>query len=1131
MKSVLNISVFISLAGLPVCLSGCSDDTSHLFTSLDEDRTGLHFKNILQENETANVLNYAYFYNGGGVAIGDINNDGLPDILFTGNMVPNRLFLNKGNFTFEDITEKSGIAKKQGWCTGATMVDINGDGKLDIYICRSGDIDPARRKNLLYINNGVSPAGSGKKGESGKEEGVVTFTERAEEYGLADEGYSTQAAFFDYDKDGDLDMLLINHSLQQYANGAFDNSALRNQKDPAFASKLYRNDNGHFTDVSEASGISSNVLSFGLGVAISDINNDGWPDIYISNDFNEPDHLYINNGPGEVIFTEKLRDCMDQVSLYSMGSDFADYNNDGFPDLMTLDMLAEDNHTQKMHSGAENFDKFQLLFRQGFYYQYSRNMLQKNNGDGTFSEVGQLAGVSNTDWSWSALFCDFDNDGYKDLFITNGYARDFTDMDFIRYHVASMHPGNNRPAAKELLDKLHPLEPQKYIYRNEHGQTFTKKTQEWGLNGNTISSGAAYGDLDNDGAMDLVLSNINKPAGLYKNNSAKLNAGNHYLKIRLEGSPMNTGGIGTKVKLYAKGNQFYQEQMPVRGFQSSVDPVLNFGVGTAEIIDSIRIIWPDDRTQKLESVRSRQTLVIKWKEADQHWDYRNKTPDSTYFREGKAPTFRHREKEGNDFAVQPLLPNYISRQGPCMARADIDGDGRTDLYIGGAKGQPGQLFIQKADGSWVNKPEPAIARDSASEAVSAVFFDANADGHPDLYIASGGYACAEQDSSLQDHLYLNDGKGNFRKSPFLLPNLRFSKGCVREADINGDGYVDIFVGGRVVPGKYPEAPESRILLNDGKGRFRDATSEILPPGLQKMGMVTDAVWIDLNRDHWADLVVVGEWMPVKVFINEKGKLRDASAQYIKFASTGWWNTILAEDMDGDGDTDLVIGNTGLNTQFHASEKEPVSLYYKDFDGNGIVDPVLCYFIGGVSYPAVSRDDLVGQIPMLKKKFLEYNAYADATISDIFTAEQLKDAGLLKAACMETVYLENRGKEGFVRKTLPPEAQYAPVYAIGTADADHDGNKDLILTGNNSWTRIRFGRYKANHGVVLKGDGKGQFSYVPQWKSGLSLRDDVRSLQVIPPALPGGPGGGQGRLPGERYIFGINNGAVREYIKE
>ena len=1058
---------------------GCVENSSHLFTQLDEKQTGINFQNTLFDGEPLNVLNYTYFYNGGGVAIGDINNDGLPDILFTGNMVRNRLFLNKGNFEFEDITEKSGIAEKQGWCTGATMVDINGDGKLDIYICRSADVNPQRRKNLLFINNGD-----------------LTFTEKAEEYGLADMGYSTQAAFFDYDKDGDLDCFIINHSLQKYTTGAQENPAFRNQRNPDFANKLYRNDNGHFTDVSEQAGITSNVFTFGLGLSISDINNDGWPDIYVSNDFNEPDYLFINNGDGT--FTEQLAQRMDQISLYSMGSDAADYNNDGQVDLVTLDMLPEDNKNQKMHSGAENFDKFQYLFNQGFYYQYSRNMLQKNNGDGTFSEIGQLAGISNTDWSWAALFSDFDNDGYKDLFVTNGYVKDYTDMDFLKYTMdktIQAKQGDRNASLKDYIEKMPGNVVPNYIFQNNGNETFTKQTKEWGFDQNTVSSGAAYVDLDNDGDLDLVVNNTNEFAGIYKNNS-ETKSKNNYLKIKLQGDTKNESGIGAKVKLFCGKDQFYQESFPVRGFQSSVDPVLNFGIGKHTNIDSVVIIWPNDNLQKMINVKPNQLLKIKLSDAAATWNY-DTTIDTSgqYFTTTALTNMMHSENNFNDFTVQPLMPNYLSRQGPCIAVADVNKDGLDDVFFGGAKDQPSQIFIQNANGSFTAKPQPDFIRDAASEDVAAEFFDADGDGDMDLYVAGGGYEFNEKDSTLQGRLYINDGKGNFTKKENAIPKMFISTGCVKAADIDGDGYMDLFVGGRVVPGKYPLSPESKILLNDGKGNFSDATATIAT-SLQKTGMVTDAVWIDLNHDQYPDLIVVGEWMPIKVFINKKGILTDASHDYIKFESTGWWNRIYAADMDGDGDQDLIIGNCGLNTQFRSNEKEPMTVYYKDFNNNGGIVPIVSYYINGVSYPAASRDDLTDQVPALKKKFLEYKDYAAATIHDLFTGTELKDAGFLKAEMMETIYLENQGDSGFVLHKLPKEAQYSPVYGIASLDVNQDGKMDLLLGGNNSWTRIKFGRYTANHGVLLTGDGNGNFNYVPQHKSGLNIRGNVRSISTV-----------------------------------
>jgi hypothetical protein len=1062
---------------LTILFISCKHDT-HLFTQLNESKTGINFKNTLFEDGPLNVANYIYFYNGGGVAIGDINNDGLQDIFFTGNMVHNRLFLNKGNFKFEDITDKSGVAALQGWCTGATMADVNGDGKLDIYVCRSADIHTSLRRNLLFINNGD-----------------LTFSEEAEKYGLADTGYSTQAAFFDYDKDGDLDCFIINHSLQKYTAGVQDNPGLRKEHNPAFADKLYRNDNGHFTDVSEQAGIISNVLSFGLGLAITDINNDGWPDIYVSNDFNEPDYLFINNHNGT--FTESLSRCMDETSLYSMGNDAADFNNDGLIDLATLDMLPEDNKTQKMHSGAENFDKFQYLFTQGFYYQYSRNMLQKNNGDGTFSEVGQLAGVSNTDWSWSALFGDYDNDGNKDLFVSNGYVKDYTEMDFLKYSVdrvvRTMH-GDKVDAIPDYIKKMPTNEIPNYIFQNNGNGTFTKKTNEWGLNQPGVSAGAAYVDLDNDGDLDLVINNSNDFAGIYKNNSESFSK-NNYLRIELQGNAANERGIGTKVKLFCKGEQYYQEESPVRGFQSSVDPVINFGIGKNNLIDSIIVIWPNDNFQKFINIKPNRTLNVKINDAKQKWIYDTSTHTSTFFSQSTLANVQHHENPFNDFSTQLLMPNYLSRQGPCIEVADVNKDGMEDFFIGGAKDQPSQIFLQNKNGTFTTQPEPALTKDAASENVAATFFDADNDGDEDLYAASGGYEFNDGGAALQDRLYINDGKGNFTKKENALPLMLTSKGCVKAADIDGDGDLDLFIGGRVISGKYPTSPRSYILLNDGKGNFTDATSNVCA-ALQQIGMITDALWIDLNNDRQPDLIVAGEWMPIKVFINQKGKLVDASSSYIHFASTGWWNKIYAADMDGDGDSDLIIGNCGLNTQFHVSEKQPMTIYYKDFDNNGIIDPVLCYYINGVSYPAASRDDITQQIPELKKRFIEYKPYSTATINDLFTADQLKDANVLKAETMQTVYLENQGSKGFSLHVLPEEAQYAPIYAIAVTDINHDGKKDILLAGNNTWTRIKFGRYSANHGVVLLGDGKGNFSYVPQWQSGLQLRGNVRSVATI-----------------------------------
>ncbi|WP_276361777.1 VCBS repeat-containing protein [Daejeonella sp. H1SJ63] len=1078
-------------------LSACGSNDNKLFTLMKKGDTGIDFRNILEEGQDLNVMNYSYFYNGAGVSVGDINNDGLQDVLFTGNMVKNRLFLNKGDFKFEDITQKSGVSAMQGWCTGATMVDINSDGKLDIYICRSADINPVRRKNLLFINNGD-----------------LTFSEKAEEYGLADQGYSTQASFFDYDKDGDLDMFLINHSLQQYSTGVQENVQLRKQTNPDFSNKLFRNDNGHYSDVSAETGITSNVLTFGLGLAISDLNSDSWPDIYVSNDFNEPDYMFINNGNGT--FTDKLSESMDQISMYSMGSDAADYNNDGFPDLVTLDMLPEDNKTQKMHSGAENFDKMQFLFDRGFYFQFSRNMLQKNNGDGTFSEIGQLAGISNTDWSWSALFSDFDNDGNKDLFVTNGYVKDYTDMDFLKYtmdQTIKAKQEGKETVVKDFIEKMPTIVMPNYAFKNTGKDRFENMNSEWGLDQKGISSGAAYADLDNDGDMDLIVNNTNDYASVYRNNSDKFNK-HSFLKVKLIGEKQNSLGIGSKVVLYSKGKQYFQEQMPVRGFQSSVDPVLNFGLGDIKSIDSLKVIWSNDKTQVLKNVKVNQTLSLDIKNAAAITKYSPVPPSIKLLSESPLLSYSHKENQFNDFTIQTLLPNYLSRQGPCMAKADVNNDGLEDIFIGGAAGQAGAIFIQAASGQLNLKAVPAFDSDAQSEDTAAEFFDMDGDGDMDLYVGSGGYEFAADNPLLQDRIYINDGKGNFSRKNTGLPAMLISTGTVKASDIDSDGDKDLFIGGRLVPGRYPSSPESKILLNDGKANFTDASKQF-GSELTSLGMVTDALWLDLNKDKTEDLIVAGEWMPLKVFINRNGKLKDASSDYIKFASSGWWNRIYADDMDGDGDKDLIIGNLGLNAQFHATEKEPLKIYFKDFDENGSIDPIFCYYIDGVSYPAASRDDLMDQLPGLKSKFLEYHKYANATITDLFTSEQLKDVKELKAEILETVFLENTGTS-FKLKELPVEAQYAPVYAMTSLDANGDGKKDLLLAGNNSWTRIKFGQYTASNGVLITGTPDGKFTYVPQWKSGLNIKGNVRSLQVI----------GKAKDSAGRIIFGINNAEAK-----
>lgn len=1101
----LNYLLFVLLYA-----TGCRDTTQHtetpaqpapetLFRLLPPAATNISFSNMLTEGLNTNVLIYEYFYNGGGVAAGDVNGDGLDDLYFTANMTADKLYINQGSMKFTDITQAAGIATRNGpWKTGVTMADVNGDGKLDIYVCYSGNLRPERRLNELYINTGND------------EKGIPHFKEEGKKYGLDSPSTSTQGYFFDYDRDGDLDMFLLNHNINALPvlNEANTAKMLR-EEDPVSGVRLYRNDDNYFKDVTIKAGISSTALTYGLGAGLADLNNDGWTDIYISHDYNVPDYLYINNKNGT--FTDKLKSVVGHTSNFSMGNDIADINNDALPDIYTLDMLPEDNRRQKLLMAPDNYGKFDLNIRVGFHYQYMRNMLQLNNGNGTFSEVGQLAGVSNTDWSWAALFADYDNDGWKDLFVTNGYLRDFTNMDFVKY-MDNYIQQKGRLMREDVLQLVHRIPASNvnnYIFRNNGDLTFTKRNTAWGFTQMSNSNGAAYADLDNDGDLDIIVNNVNAPAFIYQNEAAQRTQ-HHYLKIKLEGAGKNTAGMGAKVIVRIKGKKQLIEQMPSRGFQSSVSPVLHMGLGNETIIDSLQIIWLSGKYQLLQNVKADQLLIVNEKDAS--GKYIPNDVVKPLFVQTQKLSFTHQQDNINDFKRQPLMVNPMSFNGPGMAKADVNGDGLKDIYTGGGVGQSGELFLQDKSGKFIRKQQPAFAADKLSDDTDAIFADVNGDGHTDLYVCSGGYHHLEPDATvLQDRLYINDGNGNFTKAMDALPVMRTSKSCVRVSDVNGDGAPDLFVGSRAIPGRYPETPESYLLINDGKGKFTNAIAS-WSTSLQTIGMVTDAAFTDLNGDKINDLIIVGEWIPVTVFINENGKLADRTRDYFSKPYSGWWNKIITGDFNRDGKTDLVIGNMGLNSQCKASDAEPAEMFYKDFDNNGSVDPILCSYIQGASYPYVTRDELLEQIGSKRKRFPDYKSYADATLTDIFTPEELTGVKKLSANYLRTVCFLSDAQGKFHEKTLPVEVQMSPVYVIIPLDYNADGKEDLILGGNINHARLKFGKYDANYGMLLQGDGNGNFNYISQQRSGFRLTGDVRSALTL----------------GNTVIFGLNQQPVQVY---